>query len=372
MSVSTSILSVLSEVLKSVGTFPPNKVVHLDPLLKAANIELFANELGVLESRLKKVHKDKAIKKAEAAAAAAASAAPSAEPSAEPSAPATTEAKPKQTQKRAKKSDEALLAPVDAHVQGEANVLKPYQDAFVQHPSRLKVIDPTKCLGRKTEEQNPIAGTRKGDPGANGQYFPETQCKKKPVEGKLCDVCARKDVEAKADPTKQIPRWHGRLDEEVYWHAFVVGSKHFVSRYPNGISGDPLSVAAASTDAAAAAPAVVPAAKAKAKAKAPRAKKAKEQTTETNDSIEEKEPKEPKESKEPAEESVAVSEVAVKVCEWKTMFHAGQALIRNLKNNNVYEANLDFEEHEQMVKRDKFVGQWIDGDLDPYAEEYQE
>jgi hypothetical protein len=54
------------------------------------------------------------------------------------------------------------------------------------------------------------------------------------------------------------------------------------------------------------------------------------------------------------------------------MFHAGQALIRNLKNNNVYEANLDFEDHEKMVKRDKFVGQWIDGELNPYAEEYQE
>jgi hypothetical protein len=316
MSISPSILSLLSDVLlKNMETIVSNKAISLDSLLKAENIELFKNDTGVVESRAKKIRKDKPIAKAE---------------------------------KAAQDSVANLLVPVDVHVKDKTNALKPFQDAFIHHPSRLKTLDPTKCMGRRTDEKNPIPGTRKGDVGANGLFFPEKQCIKKPHEGKLCETCLNMEKEAKADPTKYVKRWHGRFDEEIFWHAFIVGSKHFLTKYPNGI---PLEGTTAPLIAEVSPKEVAP--KEVAPKKVPRAKKAKV---------------------EPAAivESVAVSEVEPTVCEWKTMFHSGKALIRNLKNNNVYEADLDFDDYEKMVKRDKFVGQWIDDELDSYAEESKE
>ena len=54
------------------------------------------------------------------------------------------------------------------------------------------------------------------------------------------------------------------------------------------------------------------------------------------------------------------------------MFHNGMALVRNLQNGNVYQANSEGSTYEEMVNKDKFEGRWIDGDLDPYANEVED
>ena len=337
-------------MLKSLPSLAPNKGFSIDAMLKNEGVELFKSDAGFVEQRQKKMRKtqDKAIVKAEAEAEnAAASASPA---SLEPASPVPKAKKVKKITKISD-GDAALLAPVDADVVGPVvGGTKPHQDAYSGHASRLQTLDVTKCMGRRIDEDSPLAGTVKGDAGAKIKFFPEKQCSKTPKEGKLCDTCAKLDAEAKADPTKAVKRWFGRLDEPLYWHALVVGSKHFFDKYPNGLQADPTTA---------------PIKIAGAEQVEPKAKKA---------------PKEPKkqakkDTPEPASEpvvepteSVAV-DAEVKECDWMILLHNGMVLIRNLKNGNVYQANNACETHEEMVMRDKFEGRWIDGNLDVHADE---
>lgn len=307
-------------------SLPANKAFSVDALLKAANIELYKTESGAIDSRLKKTKSNKDNK----------------------------------DNKDNKHEEAELLVPVDvaAKAEPDTNLLKPHQDAYSGHPSRLAVIDRTLCMARKIDDNDVIAGTNIGDAGANGKFYGEKQCARKPKEGNLCAICTKKDKEAKADPTKAINGWYGRLDEELYWKAFVVGCKHFFVRYPNGIASDP-TTAPAKSEPVPIEPAVQSTDTEK-PVKSPQ-KRVKKAVAIIEMSLEEKKEK----------ESVAV-DTEVKECNWKTMFHNGMALIRNLKNGNVYQANSDFSTRAEMVMKDKFEGRWIDGDLDPYAEEVQD
>jgi hypothetical protein len=227
------------------------------------------------------------------------------------------------------------------------------EEAYTNHPSRLKSVDPALCMGRRIKIGDPLTGTRKGDPGANGRVFPEAQCSKKPTEGKLCARCAKLDVVAKATPDKNVHGWYGRLDEALYWKADVVGCANFFTKYPNGIPSDRTT-----------APSQVPADPAPAPAPAP------DPATTTDPSpVTAKKPRKVKKKAE--EESVAVDTV-VKTCEWVKFVHNGLQLVRNLSNGNVYRANTDLATPGEMADRDKFEGRWLDSDLDEYAEEVDE
>ena len=319
-----NILSTLTDVLmKGTVSLPTNKAFSVDALLKAANVELYKTESGVIDSRLKK-------------------------------------AKSNKDNKDNKNEEAELLVPVDvaAKPEPDTNLLKPHQDAYSGHPSRLAVLDRTLCMARKIDDNDVIAGTNIGDAGANGKFYGEKQCARKPKEGNLCAICTKKDREAKADPTKAINGWYGRLDEELYWKAFVIGCKHFFVRYPNGIAGDPTTAPIAPITENEMREAPLP-------SESQKTKKTPQKRIKKTVVIEE--PKESIASEEP-KESIAI-DVEVKECEWKTMFHNGMALIRNLKNGNVYQANSDFSTREEMVMKDKFEGRWVNGELDPYAEE---
>ena len=361
MSIPTNVLSVLSEaVTKGLVDHVPNKAFSVDAMLKAQNIELFKNDAGVVEIRAKKIRKtqDKGIAKAEIAAVAAVAttvpvapvsvADPVIEPAPAPAPvsvadpvvePASAPAKkPVKKAKVVTGEEAAMLAPVD-NVVVSVPANKPYQDAYSDHPSRLKVLDLHRCMGRRINEDEPLHGTRKGDPGANGKFFVETQCVKKPKEGKLCTVCVKMETAAKADTSKAVPRWYGRLDEPMYWNAYVVGCANFFVKYKNGLASDPLT--------------------------AP-----KSASSSVDSSVVEKPTKKQKKP-ESVEESVAVDSAA-KECEWVKLVHNGMHLVRNLTNGNVYQANTDLATPGEMVLRDKYEGRWIDGDLDSYAEEVDE
>ena len=331
MSLSSTVLSTFADVLnKCAEGLPANTAISMDALLMAENLELYKTESGEIDTRLKKPSKGK-------------------------KAPTDAEA--------------ALLVPVDADMpSGPVTALKPHQDAYSGHPTRLSVLDVALCVARKIDENAIIPGTNIGEPGANGKFYGEKQCTRKPKEGKLCTICAKKDKEAKAEPEKNINGWYGRLDEELYWKAFVIGCKHFFVRYPKGIAGDPTTAPASVQEPI---PASVPAS---APAPAPASEPLPSNVSDESPKVKKIPQKRVKkavaliESAIEPKESVAV-DCDIKECEWKTMFHNGMALIRNLKNGNVYQANSDFSTREEMVMKDKFEGRWIDGELNSYAEE---
>jgi len=218
-------------------------------------------------------------------------------------------------------------------------------DPMRAHPSRLQVIDHEKCMGRKIDLENPLAGTRKGDAGANGQFFPEKQCSKNPQPGKkLCAICEKKDGAVKADPTVKDRTWYGRLDEPLFWNAFVVGCAHFMDKYPKGLSGDAPVVPAA---AAALAPAA-----AAAPAKKVRKTKAKVAVAADEDG-------------EPAVNTIMDTSAPVSEVTEISFMYKGQPYVRDNKRN-VYEIELSGSR--------KYVGAWVadapgGGEIDEFGEE---
>jgi hypothetical protein len=379
MSFPLTVVSVINAaVLKALPDIESGKQISIDAVLKAAGLELYKDEEGNVAQRAKKAVKavkaDKGIAKAEASAASALPAVPAV--SALPAVPAT----PLAIMPAA--DETALLMPVDASANAPVPVIapasanKPYPDAFSSHASRLQVLDLVRCMGRRLDEDSPLNGTRKGDPGANGKFFPERQCTKKPKEGKLCATCAKLDGEAKAEPGKAIKRWHGRLDEPMYANAFVVGSAHFFEKYPTGIDGDSSSAPVkASVQVSVQEPAQTSETAVSAPAKKPKKvvqKKKKDATAPANASAPVAAEGVAEGATEGAvEESVAV-ETDAKECVWQTFFHNGVVLIRHLKNGNVYRANTDADDHEEMVMKDKFEGRWEDGALNYGAEEVED
>ena len=251
---------------------------------------------------------------------------------------AVADAKAKKPRKAKTVKNEILLLPVDAVVS---------DDPLRTHSSRLAIVDATLCQGRRIDEKNPIVGTRKDDDGANGMFYPEKQCTKKPLPGqKLCAICAKKDEASKATTTVD-KTWYGRLDEPLFHNAKVVGCKHFFEKYPTGLKGDATATTAAVipatvTETPVTATVIVPAkTKAKAKAKV-------------------------------AVEAVAVTSVAPIEVEWITFLHEGKPHIRNTKNSKVYLCDMSKATREESVVSDNFVGRWADGALNKFAQEDDE
>jgi len=276
-----------------------------------------------------------------------------------------------------KEVEAALLAPVDSEPATLATAAPASgtfeRDAYATHKSRLAKIDSALCMGRKIDEDNPLAGTCKGDAGATVKIYPEKQCSKKPLAGgKLCKICTGKDDEYKANTTKVPTGYFGRLDEPLFHAARVVGCDMFFAKYPNGLVGDPTTApvaapataapatatAAPATATATAAPATVAPATV-AKAEEPKVKKsrAKKATTTTA----------------PAEAtttvSVAATEIAPVEPEWVAFLFDDRVHMRNTKDGRVYEAHPGKAGRLEKVNFESYQGRWRDGALDIYAPE---
>ena len=227
-------------------------------------------------------------------------------------------------------------------------------DHWRAHPSRLAVIDPKCCMGRRINEKNPLVGTRPGDTGSNrGKVFPETQCISEPVPGsKLCAGCATKDAAFKANPKTKDESWYGRLDEEsLYPRAKIVGCKYFLDKYPNGIHNDSFRPGGAVAPIT-----VMPAAETKVAAK--RGPKKATVTTATAAAT----------AVTAAATTVTFKTAAVDInpatAAWKSFMHEGRLHIRNLETNKVYYANIANNSPEENAVKEQYVGRWAGGTVD--------
>jgi len=237
---------------------------------------------------------------------------------------------------------------------GEANIYHkddaPETDPLRFNKYRLQYINPTMCMGRRINSNNPIPGTRPGDKGSSGKIYPELQCTRKPIEGdQLCELCAKKEDDVKRG--MKIPTWYGRLDETIYDTAPVVGSKMFFLKYPYGIPPDiPVSIEMFG-------------------------KMCGDVIEANKDGIAPAEPKPPvakrtrKTPKKKKDEFVAAAEPLNKI-KWIKFNYNKCSMIRHSINNNVYEYD---EAAEEPIQRDKFVGKWMGGgEIDLYADEEEE
>ena len=244
-------------------------------------------------------------------------------------------AKPKAVRKaKAVKTD--LLAPVDAAAvtAPTVTVASTPDDPLKGHKYRLQTIEASLCMARKIDLKNPIPGTRKGDEGATKMFWPEKQCSRKSLPGQpLCKQCAEKEEDVKAE--RDYKDWYGRLDQPLIHAAMVIGCGQFFEKYPKGLMNDPTTAPP------------------------------------TNALVSEKPAKKARGAKVKAgaavTETVAVTDETVPEAQWETFLYQSRPLIRNLKSKKVYEVNPHKTTHEEMVLRDKCVGRWVDGNLDPYA-----
>ena len=235
-------------------------------------------------------------------------------------------------------------------------------DPLRNHKHRLQSIDMKLCMGRRIDLKNQIVGTRKDDKGANGIFWVEKQCSKKPeAGGKLCKICKEKDDEYKATG-KADKTYYGRLDEPIYYKAFVIGCGYFFKKYPSGIPGDPTSApppgykivdeatstkpVAAAVSAPAPAPAPAPVAT-PVKPTAPASTKAP-----------------------PRKPSVAKTSVPVIEPEWVVFMYGGRVVTRNTKTNYVYEIDAESVDDKtdigKIVKKTDYIGVWKNGSVDAY------
>lgn len=299
---------------------------------------------------------------------------------------------PKKIKKSKKITESNLLIPID---ESDSSIEHTFaydvghndKDIYCKNQYRLQNINASLCMGRKIDEKNPVPGTRPGDNGAKGKFFPEMQCTKKPVPGtKLCKICAEKDIETKADATKFIKGWYGRLDEPMYDRAYVLGCKHFFMKYPKGLETVPVQIPDCHIESDR--ETIVPESESIVtspipvilkKSKKEKTKKIVEseplaseplvsETVESEQVISEEASAAPKKSKtkstipkksKKSSESVAVTQDAPKPVEWVTFFYEGMPLIRNTVTNNCYQVNMTESNLEDMVQKDKYEGRWI-------------
>lgn len=252
------------------------------------------------------------------------------------------------------------------------------EDPLRLHKYRIgNAINMKKCMGRRIDDKHPI-------PGTSPKFFPEKQCSHGPEKGSsLCKGCGEKDTEAKANPKKAFRGWYGRLDEPMYWNANVIGCEKFNKQYPKGLPEEGIAAATAATATTATATAVVAetavvehiAEPTKAKtpekktvapkpAKAPA--KAKAPVKSDAEAIPMASLEEP-----PVPTAVAVETAPVEIL-WVTIPDKGRTRIYNTKTLNVYECNIKETEREKMVQKDKFIGRYIDGKIDPSEEELED
>ena len=148
------------------------------------------------------------------------------------------------------------------------------------------------------------------------------------------------EATVKLDPKAGKGKWYGRLDEEsLYPLSYVVGSTHFLSKYPNGITGDSFRPGDA---------APTPTAEAVAPAKTTRGKQAPAAT--------------------PSAAAAAVETVAVdtvpKNIDWLSFMYEGRLHIRNVKTGKTYYADSQKHSREEMAVKEHYVGRWVDGALE--------
>jgi hypothetical protein len=281
----------------------------------------------------------------------------------------------------------AMAAPVVAAPMGveAAFAAARADDPFATNKYRLQSINPGLCVGRRIDEKNPIAETLPGAPTANGKMWPEKQCTKKPTPGGvMCEGCAKKDAEAKAEPAKWFKGYYGRLDEPMYWKALVIGCKDYLEKYPSGIAGVTDGVVASAAVASAAA-VTAPAPKTKkapAKKAAAAAPLADAEAPPANTVVTEPVPTNtvvaaapaPKPKKAPAKKSAAsaataesvAADTAPKIIEWITFIYEKRPVILNTETGKVYEVDATKSIRAEMALLDKCVGRWKDGAVDPY------
>jgi len=219
-------------------------------------------------------------------------------------------------------------------------------DPWRNHPSRLKSIKPDYCVARRITEKDHVVGTGPNDPSPNGKFFIEKQCSTKLTGGasgsKLCEKCAGYEAAVKLNPKAGKGKWYGRLDEEsLYPLSYVVGCSHFLSKYPNGITGDSFRPGDASPSPPSAEPTAAVAPAKTARGKKPAAKPAAVAVVET----------------------VAVDTVP-KNMDWLNFMYEGRLHIRNAKTGKTYYADSQKHSLEEMAIKEHYVGRWVDGALE--------
>jgi hypothetical protein len=266
-----------------------------------------------------------------------------------------------------------LVAPVVTNVLEVAKGLP--EDPLRMHKYRIgNGVNMKKCMGRRIDDKHPI-------PGTSPKFFPEKQCSHGPEKGSaLCKGCGEKDAEAKAAPKKAFRGWYGRLDEPMYWNANVIGCEKFNKQYPKGLPEDAVE-GSATTEAPAVIEHIAESSEAtKVPASPPKAEKTEKAEKPAKAPKAPVKAKEAKETKEvapipmaPLESTtvVAVETPPVEIV-WVTIPDKGRTRIYNTKTLNVYECNLKETDREKMVQKDKFIGRYIDGKIDPTEEEAEE
>ena len=217
------------------------------------------------------------------------------------------------------------IQPKTASVTEEPDILRPVDaddvvpaatanmDAFI-----VKVVDATKCVARKIDDENPIPGTDAA------KIYPEKQCIRKRSKGELlCSVCARMEEKWRESKGKD-KKWFGRIGDPVPEHLHIIGSKWFHDKYPHGI-GNSAPTAPAQT-LVLSVPATV------------------------------------------LDTTAPVQEVV-----WKLQTIDGVPMIRHLKDRRVYRADMN-KEGEDCIMWDHYQGRWNEdeGEIDYYAPEEDE
>jgi hypothetical protein len=326
----------------------------------------------ILVEKAKKPRKATAVKDAKKVAEEAALLAP-AESAATAEATATAPAEATAT---AEAVVEVAAPPVKTGAGGA--LANTFDDPLRHHKYRIATYDTTLCVARKTDEKNPIVGTRPGDEGSKKMFYPEKQCSKKPLAGgALCKLCSEKDVASKAN--QEVKAWYGRLDEPLHPQAYVVGSECFYTKYPQGLLNDPTTRPPIAAGGAVVAVAAVAASETKATkvtkvTKVTKAKKAPAKgTVVTVVTVAAKEAASAEavvETADSAVESVAV-ETAPEIIRHVIFLHKGKSYVRDAKNGNVYTHKV-MTTAAETVRSENYAGRWMDGEIKPYEDEVVE
>jgi hypothetical protein len=246
-------------------------------------------------------------------------------------------------------------------------------DPLKDHKYRLQTLDPEFCRGRKVNEKTPLPGTAPQDAESNGQVYAELQCPKKVKKGELlCEACKEKDDEYKADPSTFLKRWWGRLDEEMFPRAMVVGCHHFYEKYPYGLPGD--STTAAPEAWLAENAAIVKKFNAKAKTAEKKASPAKAAPAPETPRGGAGAP--PEESPVPATSAAAAAAEPSANEPWAPYLHECRLHVYEKATGKCYLAKTDgsYKTYEEMKDEAEYVGRYdpATNELNPYGEENDE
>jgi hypothetical protein len=172
------------------------------------------------------------------------------------------------------------------------------------------------CMARKVDEKSFLPGTE-----ANKVYEVK-QCNRNRAKGELlCPKC-EEFYTAFKDKSKLKKKWNGFINEIPLEHLHIVGSKWFTEAYPMGLSEIPTTGVAVTH--------AVPS--------------------------------------DPAQETVLENK-AIQEVKWATVKLNGIHYIYNIRDRRIYRADISKEGEEQIQN---YEGKYINGEIDPYAEETEE